>query len=215
MRSTLKRRQRAPRGEGEKLREQVLDATERLLISKGAVDAVSIRDIASAVGVTPPSIYLHFADKKELVNAVCERHFRELDRVCARATKGVDDPVKAVRAMGRAYVRFGLERPEEYRILFMSKEIDPDPLVYLERLKGLSGFNQVVAAVQRCMDAGAFEPGDAFTVACTLWAGVHGMTSLLIAKPNFPWPPRFVDRGIASLCRGFASETSDVEAVGR
>lgn len=210
MRTKLQRRRRAPRGEGEKLREQILAATEQLLIAKGNVDDVSIRDIAAAVGVTPPSIYLHFADKEELVNAVCERHFRELDRICARATKGVDDPVKAVRAMGRAYVRFGVERPEEYRILFMSIQAHQDPQVYLERLKGLSGFNQLVAAVRRCMDAGAFMSGDAFAVACTLWAGVHGMTSLLIAKPNFPWPRRFVERGIESLCRGFAPEMSQL-----
>jgi AcrR family transcriptional regulator len=198
------RRRRAARGDGDKLRDEILAATERLLIASGDVDAVSIRGIADAVGVTPPSIYLHFADKEALVNAVCERHFGALDRVSARATKGIEDPVKALRAMGRAYVRFGLERPEEYRILFMSKEIDTNPAAYLERLKGLSGFNHLVTAVQRCMDAGAFGPGDAFGAACTLWAGVHGMTSLLIAKPNFPWPKKFVEQGIESLCRGFA-----------
>ena len=207
------RRRRAPRGEGDKLHDEILAATERLLISEGDVDEVSIRRIADAVGVTPPSIYLHFADKEALVNAVCERHFRELDRVSAHATKGIQDPLKAVRAMGRAYVRFGLERPEEYRILFMSKEIDPTPDAYLERLKGLSGFNHLVGAVERCMDAGAFARGDAFTVACTLWAAVHGIASLLIAKPNFPWPPRFVETGIESLCRGFAPPTpATVEA---
>src|SRR5439155_15315958 len=113
-------------------------------------------------------------------------------------------PVKALHAMGRAYVRFGIEHPEEYRILFMSKELDSPKSAYLERLKGLSGFNHLVAAVERCMDAGAFARGDAFAVACSLWAGVHGITSLLIAKPHFPWPPKFVERGIESHCRGFA-----------
>lgn len=197
------RRSRAPRGEGDKLRDEILDAAERLLIASGDADAVSIRAIADAVGVTAPSIYMHFEDKHALINAVCERHFRELDRVSARATDGVDDPVEAVREMGCAYVRFGLERPEQYRILFMSKEIDPNPRAYLERLKGLSGFNNLVAAVTRCLESGAFRPGDAFQIACTLWAGVHGITSLLIAKPNFPWPKKFAQRGIDALCAGF------------
>src|SRR5438270_2625676 len=177
----LARRRRAARGEGDKLRDEILAATERLLVTKGSVDDVSIRAIAESVGVTPPSIYMHFADKEALVNAVCERHFRELDRVSARATKGISDPVKALRAMGRAYVRFGLEHPEEYRILFMSKEFDANREAYLDRLKGLSGFDHLVAAVQRCMDAGDFAKGDAFAVACALWASVHGITSLLIA----------------------------------
>jgi AcrR family transcriptional regulator len=202
------RRRRAPRGEGERLRDEILAATERLLVATGDVDGVSIRAIADAVGVTPPSIYLHFADKDALVNAVCERHFRELDRVSAEATEGITDPVAALRAMGTAYVRFGVEHPEEYRILFMSRHTDAPSAAYLERLKGLSGFEHLVAAVQRCMDAGTFAAGDAFAVACTLWAAVHGITSLLIAKPNFPWPTNFVDRGIESLCRGFASEVS-------
>jgi len=200
----LARRRRAPRGEGDKLRDEILAATERLLVTKGSVDDVSVRAIAEAVGVTPPSIYMHFADKEALVNAVCERHFRELDRVSARATKGVSDPVKALRAMGRAYVRFGLEHPEEYRILFMSKEFDASRTAHLDRLKGLSGFNHLVAAVRRCMDEGAFAKGDAFAVACALWASVHGITSLMIAKPNFPWPTKFAERGIESVCRGFA-----------
>jgi AcrR family transcriptional regulator len=202
------RRRRAPRGEGDKLLEEIITATERLLVTEGSVDDVSIRAIAEAVGVTPPSIYMHFADKEALVNAVCERHFRELDRVSARATKGISDPVKALRAMGRAYVRFGLDRPEEYRILFMSKEFDSQREAYLDRLKGLSGFNHLVAAVKRCMDEGVFAKGDAFTAACTLWAGVHGITSLLIAKPNFPWPTKFVERGIESLCAGFAMKVT-------
>ena len=208
MRTKIARRRRAPRGEGDKLRDEILAATERLLVKTGSVDDVSIRQIADAVGVTPPSIYLHFVDKEALVNAVCERHFNELDRVSARAIKGIDDPVKAIRSMGRAYVRFGLEHPEEYRILFMSKEVDPSPAAYLERLKGLSGFNNLVTAVERCMDAGAFARADSFATACCLWAGVHGITSLLIAKPNFPWPPRFVERGIESLCRGFGNEVT-------
>lgn len=200
---TAARRRRAPRGKGDELRDDILDATERLLVRTGRVDQVSIRAIAEAVGVTPPSIYMHFSDKDALVNAVCERHFAALDRVSAAATEGIDDPVDALRAMGRAYVRFGVEHPEEYRILFMSKELDLEPDVHLERIKGLSGFDRLVAAVDRCMRADAFESGDPFAVACVLWAGVHGITSLLIAKPNFPWPAGFVEEGIDSLCRGF------------
>ena len=64
---TASRRTRARRGEGERLREEILDAAERLLIETGNRDAVSIRAVAEAVGVTPPSIYLHFADKTELL----------------------------------------------------------------------------------------------------------------------------------------------------
>jgi AcrR family transcriptional regulator len=59
-------RRRARKGEGELLREEILDAAEALLIEKGHPDAVSIRAVAARVGVSPPAIYLHFADKDEL-----------------------------------------------------------------------------------------------------------------------------------------------------
>ena len=84
----LKRR-RAPRGSGEQLRDEILDATTELLLETGHAKAVSIRSVAQRVGVTPPSIYLHFADKDALLDAVCARYFEKLDeemqRVCSRS----------------------------------------------------------------------------------------------------------------------------------
>jgi AcrR family transcriptional regulator len=115
------RRTRARRGEGERLREEIIAAAERLLIRSGDAEAVSIRAVADAVGVTPPSIYLHFTDKIELLFAVCARHFQALDHYMEKAVAGVDDPVEPLLRRGRAYIRFGLENPEPYRILFMSK----------------------------------------------------------------------------------------------
>src|SRR6266540_4850124 len=78
--SSSPRRTRARRGEGEKLREQILEVAERLLVETVDEEAVTIRAVADAVGVTPPSVYLHFADKDELLFAICERHFAQLDR---------------------------------------------------------------------------------------------------------------------------------------
>src|SRR5919202_69736 len=134
------RRARARRGEGELLRNDILAAAEQLLIQTGDDDAVSIRAIADAAGVTPPSIYLHFADKSELLAAVCEARFRDFDQYLQDATAGIDDPVEALGARGRA--------------------------------------------------AGVLAQGDPFLVATGLWTAVHGVTSLLIARPDFPWPDR-------------------------
>ena len=88
------RRHRARRGEGGRLREEILAAGTRLLLETGDEEAVSIRAIAQAVGVTPPSIYLHFADKTELIYAICEELFRKLDDEMAAAAAGVDDPLE-------------------------------------------------------------------------------------------------------------------------
>ena len=74
------RRRRAPRGSGDQLRDEILDATTDLLLETGHAKAVSIRSVAKRVGVTPPSIYLHFADKDALLDAVCARYFESSTR---------------------------------------------------------------------------------------------------------------------------------------
>jgi AcrR family transcriptional regulator len=186
---TARTRPRARRGEGSKLRDLILDAGERLLVGCGDADAVSIRGIAEAVGVTPPSIYLHFADKDELIRAVSERSFAKFDDVVEGAGATTDDPLEGLRVRARAYVRFGLDNPEQYRILFMRKTGSIGPGVDFATMPGSQAFQHVVDAVARAIGAGALRSDlDPFITATGLWAGVHGLTSLLISLPEFPWP---------------------------
>jgi len=185
---TARTRPRARRGEGSKLRELILDAAERLLVRAGDADAVSIRAIADAVGVTPPSIYLHFADKDELIRAVCERSFAAFDRVVEAAGAGVDDPIESLRRRARAYVQFGLDNPEQYRIIFMGKGNVAVPADDAS-IPGRAAFQHLVDAVERAVAAGALRDGlDPFLTATGLWAAMHGVTSLLISLPHFRWP---------------------------
>jgi AcrR family transcriptional regulator len=139
------------------------------------------------VGVTPPSIYLHFADKTELIFAVCEEHFRRLDEVMDRAGNEVDQPLASLRARGLAYIRFGLDNPVAYRILFQSKDT-PDGY-HATQLGEQAAFRHLVDAVQRCLDAGIFRPGDPQRLAFALWSAAHGMVSLMLAAPESPWGP--------------------------
>jgi AcrR family transcriptional regulator len=204
VKSKTTRRPRAKRGEGELLRAEILAAAERLLIQTGDEGAVSIRAIADAAGVTPPSIYLHFADKTELLAAVCEARFQDFDRYLEDASAGIDDPLEALRARGRAYVRFGLENPEHYRILFMTRPGAERPPREAGDLPGMTAFSHLVEDVARGVDAGLLTPGDPFLVATGLWSNVHGVTSLLIARPDFPWPDldRLLDHVLGVAVRG-------------
>ncbi len=162
-----------------------MDAAERLLIETGREDAVSIRAVADAVGVTPPSIYLHFADKTELIWAVCENNFAAFDRYIEEAARGATGPLDALRRRGRAYVRFGLDRPEQYRILFMT----PPPEGFTaDRILQNAAFGHLLQTVQDCLDAGVLAGENPLLVSLGLWAAVHGITSLLITKRQFPWP---------------------------
>ena len=178
---------RPPRGRGARLREEILAAADRLLAERRDLDAISMRAVANAAGVTPAAIYRHFTDRSELIFEVCERRFRELDRVVEEAAASSADPLESLRRRGRAYVRFGLAHPEEYRIWFMSKP-GATPGWTAERIIKGPVVTHLVQAVQACLDAGVIRPADPTLVAFGLWSAVHGLTSLLITKPAFPWP---------------------------
>jgi AcrR family transcriptional regulator len=184
-------RPRSPRGEGERLRAEILAAAEELLLRTGSEDAVSIRAVADAVGVSPPSIYRHFADKSHLLFEVCFRHFERMGAFIESTSEATDDPIEAIRQMAVAYVRFGTENPEHYRIMFMGRS-DHTPQQYAdEQFPDAGAFGALIALAQRAIDAGQLRPEltDAVTVAHALWAGVHGVVSLAVAKPNMPGPP--------------------------
>jgi AcrR family transcriptional regulator len=198
------RRERARRGEGDRLRAEILEATQTLLESGGGAHAVSIRAIAQAVGCTPPSIYLHFTDKAQLLLEVCRSNFERMAAETSRAVDGIEDPAEALKAVGRAYVRFGAEHPEQYRVLFMERPPEDIVPMVLTQLDDVTGFAQLLSTSRRCVAAGLFASDDPVAVACVLWAVVHGLTSLLITKPSFPWTERdeAVDRCLDAVCRG-------------
>jgi AcrR family transcriptional regulator len=185
-------RSRRPKGHGEELRHEILAAAEQLLVETASEEAVSIRAVADAVGVTPPSIYRHFPDKQNLLFEVCAIQFTRLDEWLAAALADHDDPVEAIQATGRAYVEFGRAHPEHYRIMFMGRaDLTPeqyDDEVFAEG----SAFPTLLAFVERGIADGRLRTDspagvNAFAITVSLWAVVHGLTSLLVAKPAFPW----------------------------
>jgi AcrR family transcriptional regulator len=194
-------RARSPRGEGDRLREEILEAAESLLLQTGSEDAVSIRAVADAVGVTPPSIYRHFSDKTHLLFEVCALHFARMAEFIETTAGSTDDPLDAIRRMAEAYVRFGTENPEHYRIMFMGHS-DHTPEQYAdEQVLETGAFGALVALVQRAIDEGRLQPDltDAVALAHVLWSSVHGVVSLAVAKPNKPGP----DPGelVQTVCR--------------
>jgi AcrR family transcriptional regulator len=144
--------------------------------------------VADAVGVTPPSIYLHFVDKDELIWEVCEEQFRRFDEHVASRTAGIDDPVEAIRACGRAYVEFGLSNAEGYRVLFMGRGRPEHKHVHTSMRHVSPTLDRLIANLRQAMERGQLAEADPELVALGLWTAAHGITSLLIALPEFPWP---------------------------
>jgi AcrR family transcriptional regulator len=183
------------------LRDEILDATTELLLETGHAKAVSIRSVAERVGVTPPSIYLHFKDKDALLDAVCARYFEKLDEEMQRTVVGQTSALDVLRAQGQAYVRFALQTPELYRIATMS---EGRPGSDVDMTLNSSAFMHMRASVQALIDEGIYTAGDATQIALEMWTAAHGVAALLIAKPYLPWGDveAFTDRVLLAVCCG-------------
>lgn len=183
------------------MRDEILDATTDLLLETGHVKAVSIRSVAQRVGVTPPSIYLHFADKNALLDAVCARYFEKLDEEMQQVAVGQPSTIDVLRAQGLAYVRFAMKTPELYRIATMGES---RPGSDVDVTLNSSAFQHMRNSVESLMAEGIFPPGDSTTVALEMWAVAHGVAALLISKPYLPWgdPEEFADRILRAACIG-------------
>lgn len=182
-----RRRTPARRGSGEALRNEIIEAASALLAQSGDVETVSLRAVARRVGIATTSIYLHFADIDELVLSVKVQRFDELADVLRTAiAEAGDAPVARVRALGHAYVAFGLENPGHYRVMFSASTrgrlTGPSAMVV-----GLDAFAALAGEVGTALRLSVGDP-EVHLVATNLWAFVHGIVHLRTARPSFPWP---------------------------
>ena len=178
---------RNARGEGHRLRRRLIDAASELLEQVGDADRLAIRPVVAAAGVTAPSLYRHFPDKSALLRAVLEDRFEQFQRVLDAAGRAAPDSLAALRERSLAYVRFGLEHPGHYRVLFSSVNAGTRAVGDDREHPGAGAFAALVESVRRCLDGG----GDdlALLLAMQLWAALHGIVDLRITKPELPWPP--------------------------
>jgi len=194
-------RRRNPRGQGERLRDDIIEAASRLLADPTA-PPLTLRAVAREVGVAATSVYLHFADIESLVLAVAERRFGELVRLQDEVRDGSLDRCQQVRAGCLAYCEFGLAHQGHYQVMFANPLPMPADMPP-EQFPGVVAFRRLIDLVAGCIGA---EPTDerAFFTALLLWQQLHGIVSLRISRPRFPWPPlaetvtEAVDRLLAS-----------------
>lgn len=174
--------------EKEALRQDILDAARELFVKEG-YENVSMRRIAEKIEYSPTTIYLYFEDKASLLFAICEETFAKLTKRMESITQQQDDAVKALKAGCRAYIEFGLKYPNHYRVTFMHSP-NPDLAAKAhmhEGSMGMRAYGCLRASVEACINQGIFHQTDVEAVSQMMWAAGHGITSLLITKPHFPW----------------------------
>jgi len=200
-------RERNRRGEGARLRDEILaGATELLERTGGSEEAVTLRAVAREVGISAPSIYAHFADRQAIVDAIVNGAFSDFNGAIQAASDAAalagGGPRARLRAMGAAYLEFAAERPNRYQLLFERRNLigvgsEANRLIRIE------SFDLLVASVQACIDAGISASDDPARDAVAIWAALHGFATLRSFRPQFPWPDTdtMLDRIVCGLAQ--------------
>ncbi|MET9171645.1 TetR/AcrR family transcriptional regulator [Streptomyces misionensis] len=192
-------RVRNPRGQGERLREEILRAAGGLLEQVGSEDALSLRAVAREVGIATPSIYRHFSDKTELVWAVLAEHYERLAGIMSEADSSApaDDPLARLRSQLTAYCRFAIANPAKYRLMSETWQTPVDE----ERLHGHPAgllLRALSRALTACEEAGWRVRGTRADAPYMLWCALHGRITLWQVMPRRKDPAR-LDRFVDEL----------------
>ena len=175
--------------ERDQTRARIMDAAREMFARHG-YDAVSMRKIAEAIEYSPTAIYVHFTDKAALFRELCREDFGRLAGVFNELAR-VKDPVERVWRIGHDYIRFALEFPNHYRLMFMTPVAPPPDAKAMEH-KGNpdeDAYAMLKLAVTEAIAQRRFRPEykDPELATQVLWATAHGVASLRITKGNDPW----------------------------
>src|SRR4051794_35438419 len=184
-------RQRNPRGEGDRLREEIITAADELLAETEDADALTLRGVAKRVGIAAPSMYRHFSALDHLKQAVVDRAFARFAATRDAAGQEHTDPRQALLARCRAYCQFALDNPGPYRFMFSHQaprtpvEQTPDG----QPTPGQATFAALAESIRQCQHAGlANRAPDPAYLAAQVWPTLHGLVMLRLNAPRFPWP---------------------------
>lgn len=162
------------------------------LLAEGGTEALGLRELARRVGVSAAAPYRHFKDRQALIQAVAAAGFEKFDIAISGAKDGVA-PEAQFAAMAEAYVRFALDHPRLYRLMFSSelgKFEDPE----LRRAADAAYAGLAVAAAKE-------DPGSPGEAAISAWAFVHGLSMLLLDGQLLGVTPQTADPLIRKLAR--------------
>ena len=159
-------------------RDRICDAAAHLFAEQG-YEAVTLRSVAAAVGCSPMTPYRYFpGGKDEIFAAVRAASFGEFADATIRSADGIEDPFERLAAGGREYVRFALDRPDQYRLMFeLGQPMTDHPEVMAQGERAWAPLRENVEAA---IEAGVLA-GDADTVAHVMWSALHGLVSLHLA----------------------------------
>lgn len=186
--ATTVRSARKAKGEGHVRRAEILEAAERLFVECG-YEGATIRKIADEVGVSSTALYMHFRDKSQILSEICEAGFAKLIAVTEAIEAGGSAPEQVLRSKMRAYADFGFENPNAYRLIYLTRPGEAGSAEDVARRVGRGLFERLRQPLVDLHAEGRLKR-DPDVAAQIIWAGVHGVVSLMLTKPYFDWADR-------------------------
>ena len=188
------------------LRQEIFEAASELFAKEGIAN-VSMRKIAEKIEYSPTTIYLYFKDKTTLLHQICEETFAKLAIEVTKIREETNNPMEILRGGMKAYIEFGLKHPNHYEVVFIApldSYIEEGFEYSFDNSMGKIAFEKLVESVVACIDAGVIKNGDIELISQTLWAGMHGLTSLLIGHTEFPFveKERLIESLIETMIKG-------------
>ena len=160
------------------LRRALLEEAARTIQHEG-VDGLTLRAVGERLGVSRTALYRHFTDKSALLSAVARDGFRMLRLALLEAWEQGGRGRPGFEAMGLAYVRFAVENPSHYRVMFGGFLARPEPDPELAH-EASGAFQALVDALVAQQQAGLVRDDDPLQLARLIWAMVHGIAMLAI-----------------------------------
>jgi len=186
---------RTPSAGGKLTQDSLVEAAFVVLDEQNSVEAVSLRAVARAAGVTAPALYGHFTDVTELHAAMRERAFQDLMEQLDATGEAAPDSLARLLARCHAYVAIGIKWPARRRLMFT-------PLAGASHSAGEAAFDTLVGIIEDCVRDGFSTSTDPRTDAASLLAALHGVALTRIGMTEFPWPP--LDQTVTTVTRRLA-----------
>jgi AcrR family transcriptional regulator len=163
------------------LRRALVDAALEIIAVAGP-EAMTLRQIARAVGVDHTAVYRHFEDKRALLAEVSEQGFTALAAAMRQALEeGADDPFDRVSRMAGAYVAFALDHPSHFRVMLGPRLNEDGRHPSLER-PVTAAFSIMRDEIERGQASGAFHSARATDLAVSVWTVAHGYATLVLMR---------------------------------
>lgn len=197
------------------LHEDIIRASIELGSELGE-EGMTMRAIASRLGVSATALYSHFENKSSILREIRLHGARLLQTHLVDAMHAADRRER-LREMSQAYIAFARTNPWLYKLIFHGEEIDWSSMLADEYDEAMRPLQSAFATLSEGVAAGVFRSDlDVREAVFLTWASLHGLASLILhgrisdTHPAFPVPdvPAFVDSFIENLVRAFAAEAA-------